>query len=42
MRVARGGYPTKPITIGTRSFGGLGHPQLADMKAIKKENERLS
>ena len=33
---------TKPIIIGVRSFwGGLGRPQLSEMKVLKKENERL-
>ena len=32
---------TKPIIIGVRSLGGLGRPQLSEMKVLKKENERL-
>ena len=29
------------MTIGARGSGGLGKPQLSEMKALKKENERL-
>ena len=37
----KAGISDKTYSYWRKKFGGLGRPQLSEMKALKKENERL-